>query len=90
MTSWLISVFFLPYITVPLYFLVGIRKREKRQQKEYVSFDKAIQKSPYIVDEHHNPIAGILKCNGISPAHAETVIGSLPPIQKRMREYFMR
>ena len=47
MISWMLSIFFLPYIVVPLYFLIGIRKREPRHKKEYVTFDQLHEHAPY-------------------------------------------
>jgi cardiolipin synthase len=40
MISWMISIFFLPYVVVPLYFLIGVRKRESKHKKKYVTFDE--------------------------------------------------
>ena len=45
MISWMLSIFFLPYIVVPLYFLIGIRKREAKHKKEYVKFDHVCEHS---------------------------------------------
>ncbi len=68
MISWMISIFFLPYIVVPLYFLIGIRKREPSHKKEYVKFHKVSEYTPYILDDPHHDLQNILKKNGIPPA----------------------
>ncbi|MBA1420645.1 MAG: PLDc N-terminal domain-containing protein [Epsilonproteobacteria bacterium] len=33
MMSWMMAIVFLPFITVPLYFIIGIRKRESKHAK---------------------------------------------------------
>ncbi len=68
MISWMLTVIFLPYIAVPLYFLIGIRKREKKLKKEYVKFHELNQKNPYIMSDPNNGFQNILKKNGIPPA----------------------
>lgn len=68
MISWLISVFFLPYVAVPLYFLLGTRKREEKKQKSFVTFDKADQEHPYIIKDIRHSTIEILKKNGMPPA----------------------
>ena len=69
MISWMISIFFLPYIVVPLYFLIGIRKRESNHKKEYVKFHEVSEHAaPYILDDPHNALQNILRKNGIPPA----------------------
>ncbi len=68
MISWILTVIFLPYIAVPLYFLIGIRKREKKLKKEYVKFHELNQKNPYIMSDPNNGFQNILKKNGIPPA----------------------
>lgn len=68
MISWMLAIFFLPYIVVPLYFLIGIRKREPKHQKEYVKFDQVSEHIPYLLDEPANAFQNLLKKNGIPPA----------------------
>ncbi len=68
MISWIMSVFFLPYIVVPLYFLVGIRKREPKHKKEYVLFHNESKLVPYVLDDSTHALQNILKKNGIPPA----------------------
>ncbi len=68
MISWMLSIFFLPYIVVPLYFLIGIRKREPKHKKEYVKFDQVIEDAPYELDDPHHAFQNLLKKNGIPPA----------------------
>ena len=68
MISWMLTIIFLPYIAVPLYFLIGIRKRDKKYQKEYVEFHELAKKNPYILNDPNNGFQNILKKNGIPPA----------------------
>ncbi len=68
MLSWIISVFFLPYIAVPLYFLLGIRKRESSRKKKFVTFHEIDQYRPYTLYDSHHALQNILKKNGIPPA----------------------
>lgn len=65
MISWMLSIFFLPYIVVPLYFLIGIRKREPKHQKEYVTFENMNENATHGLDDPHNAFQNILKKNGI-------------------------
>ncbi|WP_296823733.1 cardiolipin synthase [Sulfurovum sp.] len=68
MISWIISIFFLPYIAVPLYFLLGIRKRESSRKKKFVTFHEIDQHHPYTLYDSHHALQNILKKNGIPPA----------------------
>ena len=68
MISWMLAIFFLPYIVVPLYFLIGIRKREPKHKKEYVKFDQVDEHLPYQLDDPHAALQNLLKKNGIPPA----------------------
>ncbi len=66
MISWLLAVFFLPYITVPLYFLIGIRKRHDKKAKSFVTF--SAEKHPNTVESSQHTLLEVLKKNGIPPA----------------------
>jgi len=68
MISWMMAIVFLPFITVPLYFIIGIRKRETNRKKEYVQFPQVSQHTPYILDSSNHTILSILEKNGIPPA----------------------
>ncbi len=68
MISWILTVVFLPYIAVPLYFLIGIRKRESKHKKEYVKFHELNKNNPYVMSDTNNGFQNILKKNGIPPA----------------------
>ena len=68
MISWMLTIVFLPYIAVPLYFLIGIRKRENKNKKEYVEFHELAKKNPYVLSDPNNGFQNILKKNGIPPA----------------------
>jgi len=64
----MLTIVFLPYIAVPLYFLIGIRKRKKKHQKEYVEFHELAKNNPYILNDPNNGFQNILKKNGIPSA----------------------
>ena len=66
MISWLLAVLFLPYIAVPLYFIIGIRKRNEKQMKSYVVFSGDLH--PNSVDSTQLALLEILSKNGIPPA----------------------
>jgi len=66
MISWLLAVFFLPHISVPLYFIIGIRKRNDKVQKTYVTFEE--EDHPNTVDSGGLAILEILRKNGIPAA----------------------
>lgn len=68
MISWILSIFFLPYIVVPLYFLIGVRKRESKHKKEYVTFQGLGEGKAYIVDGVNHAFQNLLNKNGIPPA----------------------
>jgi len=68
MIAWMLSIVFLPYIAVPLYFLVGTRKREPKYQKEYVKFTTEEKHKTHIVKDIKHSILDILEKNGIPPA----------------------
>jgi len=66
MISWLLAVIFLPYISIPLYFLIGIRKRKDKQAKSYVTFSE--EKHPNSVESSQHILLEVLRKNGIPPA----------------------
>jgi cardiolipin synthase len=91
MISWMISIFFLPYIVVPLYFLIGIRKRERKHQKDYVKFEKVGEGMPYIIDDpHYHAFQNLLKKNGMPPATTgnsfELITDGTQAYQRMMKE----
>jgi cardiolipin synthase len=68
MISWILSIFFLPYIVVPLYFLIGVRKRESKHKKEFVKFEEVRKRGNYILDGVNHAFQNLLNKNGIPPA----------------------
>ena len=68
MIAWILSIAFLPYIAVPLYFFVGTRKREPKYKKEYVQFQSKAKHKPHILKGVKGGILDILEKNGIPPA----------------------
>ena len=65
MISWMLAIFFLPFVVVPLYFLIGIRKREPKHKKGYVTFDQVCEYVPFQLDDPHHAFQNILNKNGI-------------------------
>ena len=68
MISWMLAIVFLPFITVPLYFIIGIRKRESKYKKEFVEFHTPNSRDAYNMDVSNHSILSILEKNGIPPA----------------------
>ena len=68
MISWILAIAFLPFIAVPLYFVLGVRKRRSAKMKDYVEFSKIIHDKNLIPDKLDSPINAILKKNGIPQA----------------------
>jgi cardiolipin synthase len=68
MISWMLAIVFLPFITVPLYFIIGIRKREPKHQKSFVEFHTPSSRDAYTLDVSNHSILSILEKNGIPPA----------------------
>ncbi len=67
MMSWMMSIIFMPFIAVPLYFLIGIRKRENKYTKATVRLYKSHQEDIYI-PSNNNALSNILEKNGIPSA----------------------
>ncbi len=68
MMSWMMAIVFVPFLAVPLYFLIGIRKRENKYTKEEVQLYKSLEKHIYTPLNRDNPLSGILEKNGMPPA----------------------
>jgi len=68
MMAWMTSIIFIPFIAVPFYFLIGIRKREPKHKKEYVAFNKEPIHEKYISKDNNHIVFNILEKNGIPPA----------------------
>ncbi len=68
MTSWIFAIFFLPHIAVPLYFIIGIRKRKSKNEKDFLHFHDVHGYEQYVFREKTHGIIGILEKNGIPPA----------------------
>jgi len=63
MTSWMLAIILLPYLAVPLYFVLGSRKLRERQRKSAFFMRETGRTLP-----QSNPIDGILRSNGIPGA----------------------
>lgn len=68
MMSWILAIVFMPFIAVPLYFLIGIRKRENKYTKSSVKLHDAHPEHKYISLKSRNPLSSILEKNGIPAA----------------------
>ncbi|MBU1641739.1 PLDc N-terminal domain-containing protein, partial [bacterium] len=65
MISWLLLMIIVPYFSLVLYFLIGVRKRPVKKKKLPLHV-KSVSESP----GHINSIDGILRSNGIAGASA--------------------
>ncbi len=68
MISWMLAIIFMPFLTVPLYFLIGIRKRENTYTKATVKLHEAHQENVHISINPNNALSSILEKNGIPSA----------------------
>jgi len=60
MTAWMLAIILLPYLAVPLYFILGSRKRSQKKRKSAFLMHDTATSLP-----QGNPIDGILRSNGI-------------------------
>ncbi len=67
MISWMLFIILAPLIAAPLYFIIGIRKRDSKKGKSLLQFPTVTHYDQYAFTEDH-AIANILKKNGIPPA----------------------
>ena len=68
MTSWMLAIVFMPFITVPLYFLIGIRKRENKYTKAPIQLRDVDEKNIHTPLNANNALNSILEKNGIPSA----------------------
>ncbi|PSM52667.1 cardiolipin synthase family protein [Campylobacter blaseri] len=68
MISWILAIFFLPFISVPLYFIIGIRKRESRSKKEYVKIAKPEKYHKYNISSSEHSVLSLLEKNKMPSA----------------------
>ena len=61
MMAWLLSMILIPYISIILYFIFGLRKRKNRYKKEHIKLQKHSQ-----THFQENPISKVLKDYGIT------------------------
>lgn len=59
--SWMLLFIAIPYLSVALYFLIGVRKQPREKSKQYIHLDEACESQ-----EKVNNIDGILRANGIA------------------------
>lgn len=65
MISWMLAIFLFPFVVAPLYFIIGIRKRESKHKKGYVTFGQVPEHLPFQLDDPHHAFQNILNKNGI-------------------------
>ncbi|MEA3434002.1 MAG: cardiolipin synthase [Campylobacterota bacterium] len=68
MMSWMMAIVFVPFIAVPLYFLIGIRKRENKYTKATIQLHGAHEKDIHIPLNSNNALSSILEKNSIPSA----------------------
>ena len=68
MTSWMLAIVFVPFIAVPLYFVIGIRKRENKYTKTAIQLHEADKKNIHTQLSSKNALNSILEKNGIPAA----------------------
>ncbi len=85
MMAWILSIIFVPFVAVPFYFLVGIRKRESKYHKAYLAFHKPSDNSAYSVDDAHLSIFKPLVNNGIPPASSGHTFDLITDAQEAYR-----
>jgi cardiolipin synthase len=64
----MLAIIFIPFITVPLYFIIGIRKRENKYTKASVKLHEVNQENMHIDISSSNVLRSILEKNGIPSA----------------------
>jgi cardiolipin synthase len=64
----MMAIIFMPFLTVPLYFLIGIRKRENKYTKATVQLHEAHQENIHTPLKSNNALSNILGKNGIPSA----------------------
>ena len=68
MISWMLAIIFMPLLTVPLYFLIGIRKRENKYTKSTFKLHETHPEHRHVTQTSYNPLSNILEKNGIPSA----------------------
>jgi len=90
MISWMLAIVFMPFITVPLYFLIGIRKRENKYTKATIQLREVDEKNIHIPLNSNNALSNILKKNGIPSAtkgnHYELITNDTEAYTRLMEE----
>lgn len=88
MIAWIVSILFLPYIAVPFYFLIGIRKRDSIHKKVSLAFDGQANYTPYLLNEHEQitTLDTIFGNNGIPPATKGHTLTLIPDSTQAYRE----
>ena len=68
MISWILFILFVPHVAAPLYFVIGIRKRNSQQHKNYLTFSHVNLREDYRLGDTEHAIANILENSGLPPA----------------------
>ena len=64
----MMAIIFMPFVAVPLYFLIGIRKRENKYTKATIQLHEVHEKEILIPLNSKNALSSILEKNGIPSA----------------------
>lgn len=90
MTSWMLAIVFMPLLTVPLYFLIGIRKRETKYTKSTFKLHDTHTKHQHTNFTSYNPLSSILEKNGIPCAtkgnHYDLITSDVLAYKRLMEE----
>ncbi len=90
MMSWMLAIIFMPFLTVPLYFLIGIRKRENKYTKSTFKLHETHPDHQYNSLNSHNPLSSLLEKNGIPSAtkgnHYELITSDTQAYERLMEE----
>ncbi len=86
----MMAIIFMPFIAVPLYFLIGIRKRENKYTKASIQLHKAHEKDIHMPLNSNNALSAILEKNGIPSAtkgnHYELITKDTEAYSRLMEE----
>ena len=81
MISWFLFLILIPPLAVPLYFVIGIRKRTPTYLKDTLDLDGVVDKT-HIYNASEHAIASILEKNGIPPATSKNEFTLISDDQK--------
>ncbi len=68
MRGWMLFTVFVPIVAAPLCFLIGVHKRESKNEKSFIILDEIPEYEPYRLSADDHALVSILKRNGIASA----------------------